>query len=321
MSDFKDLNDKLTNISDSVNNYLQLHDKFVKQLEINFNDLLKKSKQDFSEKIQEINLNINGIKEELKTKESNFNELKKKGDKQEFEENNFTRVSLIRQQDKTIQQCNFKINELESKIQFLNKQNDSLKTNNLSNSSSTDELSPSPKTSPKSSPTSPVPTSPVLKSTIPTSPSSESTTSNVSNDEKPKKKRGRKPKKQINQKPNNKKSTDKELKAEEHQSEEPKAEEPKVEEAKVEEHQSEEAKVEESKISKKNKKSNKKSKNPKKESKSKKVEVIKPDFDDVDIIEIKNKSYYIDTNNDNLFEITDDDEIGIFIGVKTEIEV
>ena len=197
MDDFKNLNDKLTNISESVTNYLQIHDKFVKQLEINFNDLLKKSKQDFSDKIQEINLNINGIKDELKTKESNFNELKKKGDKQEFEENNFTRVSLIRQQDKTIQQCNFKINELESKIQFLSKQNDSLKTNNSSNpnSSSNHDSSPSPKPSSKpKTGTKSTPISPISTSPLPASPSSESTTSNVSNDEKPKKKRGRKPK-------------------------------------------------------------------------------------------------------------------------------
>ena len=78
MEEFKKLNDKLTNISNSVTNYLQIHDKFVKQLEINFNELLEKSKNEFSEKIQEINLNINDIKDELKLKESNFKELKKK---------------------------------------------------------------------------------------------------------------------------------------------------------------------------------------------------------------------------------------------------
>ena len=85
MDDFKNLNEKLTNISESVTNYLQIHDKFVKQLEINFNELPEKSKNEFSDKIQEINLNINDIKNDLKTKESNFKELKKKGDKQEFD--------------------------------------------------------------------------------------------------------------------------------------------------------------------------------------------------------------------------------------------
>ena len=78
MEDFKNLNNKLTNISKSVASYLQIHDKFVKQLEINFNELLENSKNEFLEKIQEINLNINEIKDELKLKESNFKELKKK---------------------------------------------------------------------------------------------------------------------------------------------------------------------------------------------------------------------------------------------------
>ena len=316
MDDFKNLNEKLTNISESVTNYLQIHDKFVKQLEINFNDLLEKSKNEFSDKIQEINLNINDIKNELKTKESNFKELKKKGDKQEFEENNFTRVSLIKQQDKTIQQCNFKINELESKIDFLSKQNRSLKSNKETNSSKklnkdsevkndnsiNNSTNDSELQTTKNNLNSNTNTNSNTSNDIePKSPSSESTTSNVSNDEKPKKKRGRKPKKKSTTTPKTK-SNLKESKAKESKSVD------------------EEPTNDESKTSKKIKKSNNKD-NIKKESKNKKIEVTKPDFDDVDIIEIKNKSFYIDTNNNNVFEITDDDEIGIFIGIKSEIDI
>ena len=137
--EFTYLNNKLIELQKSVKQYFNIHNTFVIKLEENFNNLLQKSKEEFSLKIDEINLNISEIQSEINNKEKSFSDLKQKEVHKEFEETNYNRFSVIKQQDKTIRQCQLKINELEGKVKFLNEQNDSLKVNSKNNNTKNDE--------------------------------------------------------------------------------------------------------------------------------------------------------------------------------------
>jgi len=232
----------------------------------------------FQEKLSElmsyVDNTLSDTKRLVSEQDEKIKDLSTKLDTNKFEESNFNKVSVLKNQDKQIRELNIKVEELESKNRFLQNKIDEMdKLNNKSDKTKSTKRKGRAK-KPKSEPSTPEP-EPETKSEPEPEPEPEQETKSEPE-----------PETKSEPEPETKSEPEPETKSEP----EPEPE--------------------------------KKKKKEKKVKKKKKVIEIDvnapiPSIDDIDVIEVKDVTYYINRDNNYVYQVLDNEneDIGIILGL------